>query len=52
MEPVRQILEVERIVNLVMGFGWRKIEEKVEGDVIRITIEKKIESSVLPESQS
>jgi hypothetical protein len=36
-------LEVERVVNLVRGFGWSKIEEKIIGDKILITLEKKTE---------
>lgn len=36
-------LEVERLVNLVRGFGWTKIEEKISGDKILITLEKKTE---------
>jgi len=28
-------IEVERIVNLVAGFGWSKVEEKIaEGEVL------------------
>lgn len=33
-------IEVERITNLVAGFGWRKIEEKVEPGKILITFQK------------
>lgn len=52
MEPVQRTLEVERIVNLIRGFGWDKKSEQVDGDVIRLSIEKKIESPVSSESQS
>lgn len=34
-------LEVERLTNLVRGFGWTKTEEKLSGDKIIITLEKK-----------
>jgi len=52
MEPVQQVLEVERAVNLLRGFGWEKAVEKVEGDKIVLTFEKTIESPVPPESQA
>ena len=42
MERIQRTLEVERIVNLVKGFGWDLVESKVEGDTLRITIEKKV----------
>jgi hypothetical protein len=44
MEAVQRTLEIERVVNLVKGFGWSLIETKVDGDIIKITIEKKVES--------
>lgn len=52
MDPVRRTLEVERIINLIRGFGWDKKSEDVDGDVIRLSIEKKIvpESSTVAES--
>ena len=42
MERLQRTLEVERIVNLVKGFGWDLVESKVDGDTLRITIEKKV----------
>jgi hypothetical protein len=36
-------LEVERLVNLVRGFGWTKTEEKIAGDKVIVTLEKKTE---------
>jgi len=50
MENVQQILEVERITNLARGFGWEKVDEKVVGDKIILTIEKVIQSPVSSES--
>jgi len=41
MEKIRQIMEIERIVNLAKGFGWELVETKAEGDTLRIVIEKK-----------
>lgn len=34
-------LEVERVINLVRGFGWEKIKEEIVDDEIHITIKKK-----------
>ena len=42
MERIQRTLEVERIVNLVKGFGWDLVESKADGDTLRITIEKKV----------
>ena len=44
MEKIQRMLEVERIVNLVKGFGWDLVETKVEGDEIQITIKKTVTS--------
>lgn len=40
MEPMQVRVEVERIVNLVAGFGWSKIEEKIEAGQITLTLKK------------
>jgi len=40
-EYTREI-EVERIMNVVRGFGWEKIKEEMIGDEIHITLKKKI----------
>jgi len=40
-------IEVERIVNLVAGFGWSKVEEKISAGEIRLTLLK-----VLPEEKA
>lgn len=34
-------MEVERVMNLVRGFGWEKAKEELVGDEIHITIKKK-----------
>jgi hypothetical protein len=39
-------IEIERIVNLVAGFGWRKVEEKVEAGKVSITLEKAVAPTV------
>lgn len=35
-------LEVERVMNLVRGFGWDKKEEKLEADKVVLVIQKKL----------
>ena len=49
MEKIQRTLEVERIVNLIKGFGWELVESKVEGDFLRLVIEKKV-SPLSPEA--
>ena len=39
-------IEIERIVNLVAGFGWKKTEEKVEADKVSITLSKDVAPTV------
>lgn len=34
-------MEVERVMNLVRGFGWEKIKEEIVDDGIEVTIKKK-----------
>lgn len=34
-------LEVERVMNLVRGFGWEKVKEEIVDDEIHVTIKKK-----------
>jgi len=34
-------IEVERIMNLVRGFGWEKVKEEIVGEELIITIKKK-----------
>lgn len=46
MDAVRRTLEVERIVNLIRGFGWDKKTEETDGETIRLTMEK----TIVPES--
>ena len=47
MDKTQRIIEVERIVNLVKGFGWELKDTKEVDDIITITIEKKI-ATVMP----
>ena len=50
MPELQITLEVERIVNLVRGFGWEAKSEIIDGDKIRLTIEKTITPKVGPEA--
>lgn len=42
MNPALIKIEIERIVNLVAGFGWKKVEEKTEAGKVTITLEKTV----------
>ena len=42
MNPALITIEIERIVNIVAGFGWVKIEEKIAPGSVKITLEKKV----------
>lgn len=48
MNPALLKIEIERIVNLVAGFGWVKVEEKIEPESVKITLEKKVPVTVEP----
>ena len=39
------MMEVERVMNLVRGFGWEKSKEEIIEDEVHITIKKKIEAA-------
>ena len=42
METIQRTLEVERVVNLIKGFGWHAAEVKTDGDKLIITMEKTV----------
>jgi hypothetical protein len=43
-------LEIERVTNLVRGFGWEKVKEEVVGKELFITLKKTfLETSEIPE---
>lgn len=42
VDGVQRTIEIERLVNLVQGFGWTKAKEEVQGKKIIITIEKEL----------
>jgi len=35
-------IEIERIVNLVAGFGWTKVEEKTSEGQVLLTLRKSV----------
>jgi len=41
MDAPTVAMEVERVMNLVRGFGWDKVREELVEDEIHITIKKK-----------
>jgi len=49
MNPALIKIEIERIVNLVAGFGWVKIEEKTFPERVTITLEKRVPITDEPE---
>jgi len=44
MDALPREIEVQRVMNLVRGFGWEKEREEMVGGFIKITISKKIMS--------
>lgn len=40
MESATIALEVERVMNLISGFGWSKVKEEVVDNEIHITVKK------------
>lgn len=46
MNPALIRIEIERIVNLVAGFGWKKEEEKTEAGKISLTLVKEVPLTV------
>lgn len=40
-------MEVERVMNLTVGFGWEKVKEEIVDDEIHITLKKK---TIVPKS--
>jgi len=44
-------MEVERVMNLVRGFGWEKIKEEWVNGNLDITIRKTVVPEVLPEGK-
>jgi len=34
-------IEIERVTNLIRGFGWEKVKEEIVGEDLILTIKKK-----------
>jgi hypothetical protein len=43
-------IEIDRLMNLIRGFGWEEKEKKISNSEIVITIKKKIAPEVSSES--
>ena len=41
MEGPSPEIEVERVMNLVRGFGWEKVKEEIINDEVHLEIKKK-----------
>ena len=37
-------IEVERVINVVRGFGWEKVSEELRGDELFLTVKKPFKS--------
>ena len=48
MSEAQVRIEIERIVNLVAGFGWHKVEESTSAGEVRLTLAKVVPVSVEP----
>jgi len=48
MKEAQIRIEIERIVNLVAGFGWTKVEEKTAPGEVTITLRKSVPVTVEP----
>lgn len=48
MSVERERLEVDRVMNLVAGFGWQKTKEELTDEKLIITIEKPRAAEVPP----
>ena len=42
MADIPILLEVERVMNLVRGFGWEKKEERVDAEFVELLIRKRV----------
>lgn len=43
-------IEIDRLMNLVQGFGWKEVEKKVTDTEVVITIKKEVAQKELSES--
>lgn len=45
-------IEVERVTNLVRGFGWEVIKQEVVGDELIMTLKKKFLATAAPPEET
>lgn len=50
MTSLPQQIEIDRLLNLVHGFGWKETEKKITDSEIIITIKKETPKEKLPAS--
>lgn len=43
MRPEMIKIEIERVVNLIAGFGWVKREERIEAGKVTLVLQKTLE---------
>jgi len=42
MPELPRDIEIQRVLNLVQGFGWEKVKEEMIGLEIHLTVKKKL----------
>lgn len=42
MAELPREIEIQRVMNLVQGFGWAKVKEEVVGTKVLLTIQKEM----------
>ena len=42
MPELPKEIEIQRVTNLVIGFGWNKVKEEIVGTKVQITLEKEM----------
>ena len=42
MPELPREIEIQRVMNLVQGFGWVKIKEEIQGTKVVLSIEKEM----------
>jgi hypothetical protein len=43
-------IEIDRLMNLIRGFGWEEVEKKITDTEVVMTIKKDIVKELTPES--
>ena len=42
MPELPRDIEIQRVMNLVQGFGWEKVKEELIGTEMHLTVKKKL----------